>query len=51
MQDAKNLKEYRKEIRESLDNDFLRNAMDKFAVAYRGSRANAFKDMDKSSDS
>ncbi|WP_320175032.1 L-lactate dehydrogenase (quinone) large subunit LdhH [Maridesulfovibrio sp.] len=47
MQDAKNLKEYRKEIRESLDNDFLRTAMDKFAVAYRGSRANAFKDMDE----
>ncbi len=47
MQDAKNLKEYRKEIKESLDNDFLRNAMDKFAVAYRGSRANAFKDMDE----
>ena len=47
MQDAKNLKEYRKDIRESLDNDFLRTAMDKFAVAYRGSRANAFKDMDE----
>ncbi|WP_419779044.1 L-lactate dehydrogenase (quinone) large subunit LdhH [Maridesulfovibrio sp.] len=47
MQDAKNLKEYRKEIRESLDNDFLRTAMDNFAVAYRASRANAFKDMDE----
>ncbi|WP_432736981.1 L-lactate dehydrogenase (quinone) large subunit LdhH [Maridesulfovibrio sp. FT414] len=47
MQDAKNLKEYRKEIRETLGNDFLRTAMDNFAVAYRGSRANAFKGMDE----
>ncbi|SDP07155.1 L-lactate dehydrogenase (quinone) large subunit LdhH [Desulforhopalus singaporensis] len=44
MQNAKNLSSYRKECRESLDNDFLRNALDTFAVAYRTSRANAFRD-------
>ncbi|WP_027182319.1 L-lactate dehydrogenase (quinone) large subunit LdhH [Oleidesulfovibrio alaskensis] len=46
MQNAKNLKEYRAELRESLDNDFLRSTMDKFAVAYPVGRANAFKGMD-----
>ncbi len=46
MQDAKNLKEYKCELREALDNEFLRTAMDKFAVAYRASRANAFRGMD-----
>ncbi|MGE4297248.1 MAG: L-lactate dehydrogenase (quinone) large subunit LdhH [Desulfovibrionaceae bacterium] len=46
MQTAKDLKGYRDEIQEALDNDFLRQAMDKFAKAYRVGRANAFKDMD-----
>ncbi|MUM78068.1 4Fe-4S dicluster domain-containing protein [Pseudodesulfovibrio sp. F-1] len=46
MQKANNLKEYRSELRESLDNDFLRTTLDNFAVAYRAGRANAFKDMD-----
>ena len=46
MQKAKNLKEYRKELHESLDNDFLRTTLDNFAVAYRAGRANAFKGMD-----
>ena len=46
MQKAHNLKEYREELRESLDNDFLRTTLDNFAVAYRAGRANAFKDMD-----
>ena len=46
MQQAKNLKEYRKECQESLDNDYLRTALDTFAVAYRTSRANAFADFD-----
>ncbi len=46
MQTAKDLKEYRAELREALDNEFLRQAMDKFAVAYRGSRAKAFAGMD-----
>ncbi|WP_319468064.1 L-lactate dehydrogenase (quinone) large subunit LdhH [uncultured Pseudodesulfovibrio sp.] len=46
MQNAKDLKEYRGELRESLDNEFLRTTLDNFAVAYRAGRANAFKDMD-----
>lgn len=46
MQKAHDLKEYRAELRESLDNDFLRTTLDNFAVAYRASRANAFKGMD-----
>ncbi|MGL1864160.1 MAG: LUD domain-containing protein [Pseudodesulfovibrio sp.] len=46
MQKAKNLKEYREELRESLDNDFLRTTLDNFAIAYKAGRANAFKDMD-----
>jgi iron-sulfur cluster protein len=46
MQKAKNLKEYREELHESLDNDFLRTTLDNFAVAYRAGRANAFKDID-----
>jgi iron-sulfur cluster protein len=46
MQKAHDLKEYRGELRESLDNDFLRTTLDNFAIAYRAGRANAFKDMD-----
>ncbi|QGY41750.1 4Fe-4S dicluster domain-containing protein [Pseudodesulfovibrio cashew] len=46
MQKAHDLKEYREELRESLDNDFLRTTLDNFAVAYRAGRANAFKGMD-----
>ncbi|MBE0584287.1 MAG: LUD domain-containing protein [Desulfofustis sp.] len=46
MQDAKNLAGYRKQCRESLGNDFLRTALDTFAVAYRTSRANAFAEFD-----
>jgi iron-sulfur cluster protein len=46
MQKADNLKEYREELHESLDNDFLRTSLDNFAVAYRAGRANAFKGMD-----
>jgi len=46
MQTARNLKGYKKEVQTALDNTFLREAMDKFAVAYRASRANAFRDMD-----
>ena len=44
MQNANNLKEYNEELGQALDNDFLRRAMDKFAVAYRGGRINAFKE-------
>ena len=46
MQDAKNLKEYRQTIQESLGNDFLRRALDTFAVTYRASRARAFAEFD-----
>ena len=46
MQHATTLKGYRKEVDSALANDFLRQAMDKFAVAYRTSRANAFAGMD-----
>lgn len=46
MQDAANLSQYRKQLREALDNEFQRQALDKFAVAYRTSRANAFAGLD-----
>lgn len=45
MQTAKNFKEYRKEIQEALDDSFLRQSMDNYAVAYRASRISIFKDM------
>ena len=38
MQQAKDLKGYRKEVRKALSDQFLRQAMDKFAVAYRSGR-------------
>lgn len=46
MQQAKNLAEYNKDLREALDNTFLRGAMEKFATAYPVGRANAFRDYD-----
>ena len=46
MQEAATLKAYRREVDQALGNGFLREAMDKFAVAYRTSRANAFDGMD-----
>jgi iron-sulfur cluster protein len=46
MQTARNLKAYKKDVKGALDNTFLREAMDKFAVAYRTSRANAFREID-----
>ncbi len=46
MQNAKNLKEYRREMQESLDNEFLRKTLDTFAVAYRAGRAKAFSGFD-----
>ncbi|HSO08504.1 MAG TPA: LUD domain-containing protein [Desulfoprunum sp.] len=46
MQDARNLKEYRKEIQESLNNAYLRRTLDTFAVAYRADRAKAFAEID-----
>ncbi|MGD8844240.1 MAG: lactate utilization protein B, partial [Desulfobacteraceae bacterium] len=47
MSDRSKMKDYQKEVRVALDNNFLRDAMDKFAVAYRTARENAFADMDK----
>lgn len=46
MQEARNLKGYTVEVKKALDNRFLRDAMDRFAVAYRDSRAKAFSGMD-----
>ncbi|PIU32087.1 MAG: (Fe-S)-binding protein, partial [Syntrophobacteraceae bacterium CG07_land_8_20_14_0_80_61_8] len=46
MQTARDLKGYKKEIEGALENDFLRSAMDKFAVAYPASRARAFAGID-----
>ncbi|WP_428558487.1 MAG: L-lactate dehydrogenase (quinone) large subunit LdhH [Solidesulfovibrio sp. DCME] len=46
MQDAANLSQYRQQLREALNNEFQREALDKFAVAYRTSRANAFAGID-----
>jgi iron-sulfur cluster protein len=46
MQTAKNLKAYRKDVRGALDNQFLGNAMDKFAVAYHAGREKAFSGME-----
>ena len=46
MQEAKTLKQYKLTVEDALENEFLRSAMDKFAVAYRTGRANAFAGMD-----
>ncbi|MDR0466856.1 MAG: LUD domain-containing protein, partial [Deltaproteobacteria bacterium] len=46
MHDApKNLSAYHKSLHESLENAFLRRALDKFAVDYRANRVNIFKDV------
>ena len=47
MPDRSKMKDYQKEVRVALDNNFLRSAMDKFAVDYRAARQKAFEDMDK----
>ncbi|MDP3427296.1 MAG: LUD domain-containing protein, partial [Humidesulfovibrio sp.] len=46
MQNARDLKEYKGELSGALGNEFLRTAMDNFAMAYRVSRAKAFAGMD-----
>ena len=46
MQNARDLKEYKGELTGALHNEFLRTAMDNFAVAYRASRVKAFAGMD-----
>ncbi len=40
------LKNYKKRLDDAISNEFLRKAMDNFAVAYRTSRENAFAGMD-----
>ena len=45
MQTAKNMKEYHKDLKQSLDDPFLREALDRFAVAYRANRISIFADM------
>lgn len=42
-----NSSEYRKQLDEALDDKFLRNTLDTFAVAYRANRENIFKDVDE----
>jgi len=46
MQDATSFKQYRRQVRRALDNTFQREALDRFAVAYRTGRANAFSGVD-----
>ena len=46
MQQARNVKEYRAELREALDDAFLRKALDSFAVSYRIDREKAFAGKD-----
>jgi iron-sulfur cluster protein len=46
MQSARNLKEYKKEIKGALGNDFLRDTLDRFAVAYRTGRTKVFAGLD-----
>ena len=43
---AESLKAYKNRLDDALGNEFLRKAMDNFAVAYRASRENAFTGMD-----
>jgi L-lactate utilization protein LutB len=46
MQKATNLRGYRRDVSQALANDFQRHALDKFAVAYRTSRQDAFSGME-----
>ena len=46
MQNARDLKQYKGELSGALGNEFLRTAMDNFAIAYRASRLKAFAGMD-----
>ncbi len=41
-----NIKDYRKQIKKTLDKTFLGKTLDNFATAYKASRANAFSNMD-----
>jgi iron-sulfur cluster protein len=46
MQKNESLKSYRRSLKESLDNNFLRRTLDSFACAYRTGRERAFAGMD-----
>jgi iron-sulfur cluster protein len=46
MQTAKNVREYRRQLREALGEEFLRRAMESFAVSYRAGRAGFFAGLD-----
>lgn len=45
MQPVRTMKTYHAELKESLEDAFLRETLDKFAVAYRANRAAVFADM------
>ena len=40
-------KEYKRQLREALDDDFLRQTLDRFAIAYRAGRAQIFADINE----
>ena len=46
MQTADTLKQYREQLKQAMQEDFQRTALDNFAQAYRLSRANAFAQID-----
>jgi len=47
MQSARNMKEYRAELRSALGNSFLRETLDNFATSYRANRAAIFEGIDE----
>jgi len=47
MQTASNMKQYHADLKEALNDSFLRETLDKFAVAYRANRLNIFADVNE----
>ena len=47
MQENRNMKGYHEELKEALDDSFLRETLDKFAVAYRANRKMIFADVNE----
>ncbi len=47
MQTAKNMKTYHADIKEALQDKFLRETLDKFAIAYRANRTAIFAEVDE----
>ncbi len=43
---AQDMKSYKKQLRDALNDTFLRSALDKFNTAYRENRPNVYKDID-----